>query len=153
VVNILLRAPDMALGTLGPLVIAVTDGPQAFAPDTLTRSMAELSRLRRTSHKDRFVYVYLAGERSQVPDQAAREKAAPITELFDECVGIHEGSGFRGSLVRAVVTSIGLLTPRRVRPTIVATIAEASATLAPRTGIADDEISAAIEAVRRAAHG
>lgn len=142
----------MALGTLGPLVIAVTDGPQAFALDVIERSMAEMTRLRRTSHKSRFIYVYLAGETSKIPDQPAREKSAPIADLFDECVGIHEGSGFRGSLVRAVVTSIGMLTARRIRPTIVATIPEAAAALTERSGLSVADITAAIEAVRRAAH-
>lgn len=142
-----------ALATRGPLVIVVTDGPDAFAPDLAQRAVDAIRELRRTSHKDRLVYVYLAGERSGMPSAEAREITATMSSLIDQVVGVHEGSGFRASAIRAVVTGLTMIARGNVKPEIVATTTEAGALLAtknPDLGPARD-IAQAIEATRRAA--
>lgn len=151
--TILLRGQDIALGALGPAVVLVTDGPHAWASNQVNSVVEELTRLRKTSHRERLIYVYVAGATTDIPDTAARKQSAPIAELFDECVGIHEGDGFRASLTRAIVTSISMFSATRVRPEIVASVSEAGARLSARLGQPATSIVDAIEAVRAAAHG
>ncbi|HEU4538502.1 MAG TPA: hypothetical protein VFS00_30485, partial [Polyangiaceae bacterium] len=72
---------------------------------------------------------------------------------FDACVGIHEGSSMRSSLIRAVVTGMAMMSrrPRKIMPHVVSTAAEAARELALLAGGQPDEaaILAAIEETRR----
>lgn len=150
--TVLLRGADVSLGVLGPLVIVVTDGPRAWAQNQVKNVVGEVERLRKSTHRERLIYVYVAAASSDIPDQAARKASAPLGALFDECIGVHEGDGFRASLTRAVVTSISMLAPIRVRPEIVVTVEEAAQRLGPRVSLPSRVIYEAIEAVRSAAH-
>lgn len=125
--EIVFRGTDAALGVFGPLVIAVTDGPEAFRPEYAQRVLDEVGRLRRTTHAERLVYLYVAGERAGIPGTEVRDKLAKVGELMDACVGVHEGTGFRASAIRAVIAGITMLSRTRVRPQIVASIDEAAA--------------------------
>lgn len=130
VTRILFQGDGAALGVLGPLVIAVTDGPNSFRPEYARRVLEEVTRLRRTTHADRLIYLYVAGEHASLPDPEVRDTVAQVAEHFDACVGVHEGTGFKASAVRAVIAGITLLSRSRVRPEIVATIQKGAETLA-----------------------
>jgi hypothetical protein len=156
VTSILVQQDGTAVGVLGPLVIATTEGPRSFRPDTTRRAVDQIARLRRTTHQAKLIYVYVAAEGANVPDQESRRIAAEITALVDEAVGIHEGEGFRASVVRAIVTSISLLQSRRasiMRHSVVESAEAASALLHSRFPELGDvhDILDAIEAVRGAA--
>lgn len=141
------------LGLFGPLVIATTEGPRSFHPALTRRVVDEVARLRRTTHQDKLIYVYIASEESNVPDPESRRIAAELPPLVDAAVGVHEGNGFRASAVRAIVTGIAMLQPRRLNPKIVDTVHAASAylhTQYPELG-SELDILDAIEDVRAAA--
>lgn len=155
VTKILFQGQDAAVGVFGPLVIAVTDGPESFRPEYARRVLEEVSRLRRTTHADRLIYLYVAGERSSLPEPEVRDTVAQVAEHFDACVGVHEGSGFKASAVRAVIAGITMLSRSRVRPEIVATIeqgVEALSVRHPDLGTRAELLSAVLE-VRAAANG
>ncbi len=146
---------DAALGVFGPLVIAVTDGPESFRPEYVQRVLNEVSRLRRTTHANKLVYLYVAGERSTLPGADVRETAAKVADLFDACIGVHEGTGFRASALRAVIVGFTMLSRARVRPEIVATVDAAAAYAGarhPELGGANAVLDA-IREVRAAAAG
>lgn len=130
--EILFSESGASVAFRGPLVVAITDGPDAFNVKCAKRTVAEVQRLRRGSHKDRMIYVYLAGERSGIPSAEAREVASGIGDLIDVGVGIHEGNGFRASAIRAVVTGISMMSRARVKLEIVATVDEAAALVSTR---------------------
>ncbi len=151
--SILVQEHGGGLGVRGALVIATTEGPRSFRPAITRRVVDEIARLRRTSHQDRLVYVYVAGEEANVPDAESRRIAAELAQHLDTVVGVHEGDGFRASAIRAIVTGISLLQPRRVSPKIVETVQAASAYLHarhPDLG-SEQDIADAIEDVRTAA--
>ena len=127
--SILVQEHGGGLGFHGPLVIATTEGPRAFHPTLTRRIVDEIARLRRTSHQTKLVYVYVAAEAANVPDGESRRIAAELAQHVDAAVGVHEGGGFRASAVRAIVTGIAMLHPRRVRPKIVDSVHAASAFL------------------------
>lgn len=149
--TILLSRDGAALGTHGALVIASTEGPRSFAP---VRAMVdEIGRLRRTSHRERLVYVYVAGENVEPPSQEQRKVAAEVSAHVDAIYGVHEGSGFRASIIRSVVMGIAMLSRQRVQQVIIDSVRKASEQLAtnePALG-GPREIESAIEAVRAAA--
>lgn len=151
--KILTSHPGASVGTYGPLVVAITDGPSAFVPSTVRSSIDEIARLRQTTHAERLIYVYVAGERSGFPSDEARKTASQLASLVDYCVGVHEGSGFRASAVRGVVVGISMLSSSKVRPEIVSTIGEAAAVLVARFPDLGPEgdVRRAIEQIRLAA--
>lgn len=152
-VEVLLVQPGASLGTFGSLVIAATTGPSAFHTPHVRRVVDEMARLRRTTHSERFIYVYVAGEQSGFPSDEARAITAEAASLVDYAVGVHEGHGFRASAVRGVVVGISMLSRARVRPEIVSTVTEAAANLVGRYPDLGTEsaVRAAIEKVRGAA--
>ncbi len=149
--SILLSRDGAALGTHGCLVVASTEGPESFRPARVM--VDEIARLRRTTHRDRLVYVYVAGERSGTPDADARKIASEVGLHVDAIYGVHEGAGFRASLIRGIVTGIAMISRQRVQPEIADSVRAASELLAMRepTLGGPREIASAIEAVREAA--
>ncbi|MFO0683847.1 MAG: hypothetical protein U0234_17450 [Sandaracinus sp.] len=151
-VEVLLVQPGASLGTFGSLVIAVTDGPSALEASSVRVAVDTVARLRRTSHAQRLIYVYVVGERSGLPSDETRAITAELAGLVDAVVGVHEGQGFRASVVRGIVVGISMLSRSRMRPEVVSTVAEAAAKLAERHPDLGSEsaVRAAIEQVRGA---
>lgn len=152
-ISIVLQEGGSAIGHRGPMVVAATEGPHSFGPERTRRAVDAIVRLRQTSHRDRLIYVYVASEDSNVPDAESRRIASEIAQHVDVMVGVHEGSGFRASAVRAVVTGISLLQPRRISPRVLSSVSDAGAYLQgafPELGSAAT-IEEAIEDVRAAA--
>jgi hypothetical protein len=114
-----------AVGVLGPFALCTADGPSAFSPITARRVVSEIERLRRTSHRSRLVYVYVVAEDANLPDHETRKIVAEVAQHVDAVIGIHEGTGFRASVVRGMITSINLLARQRLRPIIFASVGEA----------------------------
>jgi hypothetical protein len=143
----------MALSTCGPLVIATWTGPAPHGAVQAQRALDEVKRLRKGTHAKLLLYVYLVGETAVIPENEAREIRAQLLDLFDACVGIHEGNSLRASLIRGIVTGMAMLAraERAKMPYIVSTTEDAARYLAPRTGGQLDEaaILAAIEGTRR----
>lgn len=146
--EVLFTNASAAVGLYGPVFIAVIAG--ADRPDNAERAVQELKRLRRTSHARELRYVYVVTHDSDMPSARTRELAIAIPSVTDSVLGVHEGEGFRASMVRAVVTGIGMATGSN--PDIVKTTAEAAALLASRHASVGPaaELRAAIDTLRRA---
>jgi hypothetical protein len=141
-----------ALGVHGPLVIAVIDAQRAFSAAAARRAVDEIARMRRTTHKRELVYTYVMGADAEVPGPEARQVLSELPDHMDAAIGVHEGSGFRASVVRAVVTGIAMAARGRLHPEIVATIPDAAARIHARLpNLTEEEIVRAIERVRAVA--
>ena len=137
------------MGLYGPVFIAVIAG--ADRADNAERAVQERKRLRRTTHAKELRYVYVVLENAVMPGPKTRDIATAISGLTDTVVGVHEGEGFRASMVRAVVTGIGMVTG--TSPEIVKNSAEAAALLASKSANVGpaEELRVAIETLRRQA--
>ncbi len=138
----------IGLAIYGPLAIAVIEG--ADRPDAVRRTLDELARLRRTTHKSELHYLYVASENAEMPSTESRTAASSLSRFVDSSMGVHEGEGFRASVIRAVVTGIGMAGGKL--PEVVASVSEAADKLSARhasLGTAAD-LRAAVEALRRA---
>ncbi|MBN8609792.1 MAG: hypothetical protein J0L92_04380 [Deltaproteobacteria bacterium] len=141
-----------ALGVHGPLVIAVISGRHPFSAHAARRAVDEVSRLRKTTHRGALLYAYVMGELAEVPGAEARNILAELPNHMDASVGVHEGSGFRASMIRAVVTGIAMASRARIHPDIVATVPVAAARICARYPTLDEKsVVAAFERVRTAA--
>lgn len=126
-----------SLGVYGPVVIAVIHG--ADRSENAERAVQEMRKLRRTTHSKELHYVYVVIDEAEMPSAKTREVAATLPTLVDTVIGVHEGEGFRASVVRAVVTGIGMVSGSL--PTVVSTTREAAnklASLHPNVGPAED---------------
>ena len=134
------------MGLFGPVFIVVIAG--ADRPENAERAVQELKRLRRTTHAKELRYVYVVLDNAALPGLSTRGVATAIPTLTDSLVGVHEGEGFRASVVRAVVTGIGMVTG--TNPEIVKTCAEAAALLASKSANVGpaEELRVAIEKLR-----
>jgi hypothetical protein len=141
-----------ALGVHGQLVIAVIDAQRPFSAAAARWAVDEIARMRRTTHKRELVYTYVMGADAEVPGPDARQVLSELPEHIDAAIGMHEGTGFRASMVRAVVTGIAMASRARVHPEIVATIPAAAARIRARLpNLTEEEIVGAIERVRAVA--
>ncbi len=141
-----------ALGVHGPVVIAVISGRHPFSAHAARRAVDEVSRLRKTTHRTDLIYAYVMGEDAEVPGAEARGILAELPEHLDAVIGVHEGSGFRASMIRAVVTGIAMAARRRVHPEIVASVRDAASRIrARRPGLDEQSLISAFELVRTAA--
>ncbi|MBX7192003.1 MAG: hypothetical protein K1X94_08095 [Sandaracinaceae bacterium] len=141
-----------ALGVHGALVIAVIDAQRPFSARAARRAVDEIARMRKTTHKRELVYAYVMGEQAAVPGAEARQVLSELPEHMDVAIGVHEGSGFRASMMRAVATGIAMASRGRVHPEIVATIPAAAARIHARLpALTEDEIVSAFERVRSVA--
>jgi hypothetical protein len=149
---------SMALAVCGPLVVAAWTGPVPEEVACRQRVLDEMRRLRRGTHAKLLLYVYLVGENASIPDREARKVSANLPEHFDYCAGVHEGNSMRASLIRAVVTSMVMLSRVRLvkeRHVIASTPREAARALAPRSHgrLDEDAIHDAIVETKRLSLG
>jgi hypothetical protein len=80
----------------------------------------------------------VSGERSAMPDGEARRISATFPDHFTAFVLVIEGTGFRASAGRAVMTSMALMARRRSTPHVVANVTEGARWLASQTAGALD---------------
>lgn len=74
--------------------------------------------------------VAVSSEHAGMPEAEAREVSARFPEFFTEFALVIEGSGFRASAARAVMASMSMMSSKRTKPHVVATVAEACRVLA-----------------------
>ena len=147
--EVLFVTPGAALGVFGLVIIAIISGQDR--PEDAERAVEEIRKLRRSTHTKELHYVYVVTEHASMPGAKTRQIAAALPTLTGSFTGVHEGEGFRASVVRAVVTGIGMVTGSM--PAVTTTTREAAAKLAamhPSVGPAED-LRIAIERLRRAA--
>lgn len=147
--EVLFTNASAAVGLYGPVFIAVIAGDDR--PENAERAVQEMKRLRRTTHAKELRYIYVVLENAVMPGPKTREIATAIPTLTDTVVGVHEGEGFRASVVRAVVTGIGMVTG--TSPEIVKSAGEAAALMASKSASVGpaEELRVAIETLRRQA--
>jgi hypothetical protein len=140
-----------ALGVHGPLVIAVISGRHPLSAHAARRAVDEITRLRKTTHRNALLYAYVVSELAEAPGAEARSILAELPHQMDASVGVHEGAGFRASMLRAVVTGISMASRTGIHPDIVATVPAAAASICARYPALDEEgVVAAFERVRTA---
>lgn len=107
-----------------------------------------------------FYMMSIVAEQAPMPDGDARRAAAVLPLYFSLFVGAVEGGSFRSSLVRGVLASMMLLSPRRGDARIVGHVSEAVSLLAGRSvSVGEGALTRAIDgtratmATRRAAGG
>ncbi|MFO0561791.1 MAG: hypothetical protein U0269_27515 [Polyangiales bacterium] len=69
-------------------------------------------------------------QNSEMPDARAREIASEFPRYFSSFAMVIEGRGFRVALVRSLLTSMAIISPRRVTPLFAETVDEGSALIA-----------------------
>lgn len=87
---------------------------------------------------------------TNMPDAESRKIAAEFSSWFDYYVGVHEGTGFRASLVRTVVAGMALVAPKRAAHDICSDVRHGAAILAGRAGgtLTSADVVAAISELR-----
>ncbi len=87
---------------------------------------------------------------SPMPNAEARAISAHFPEFFTEFALVIEGSGFRASAARAVLTSMAMMSSRRARPHVGATVIDACETLerVSHGAVRSADLASAIEQVR-----
>jgi hypothetical protein len=68
------------------------------------------------------IVVAIVSERTAMPEGDARAVASRFAEHFDYYVGIHEGTGFRASIVRSVLSGMSLAARRKAKYDIVSDV-------------------------------
>ncbi|MDP3275526.1 MAG: hypothetical protein Q8Q09_10050 [Deltaproteobacteria bacterium] len=121
--------PNHALTVFGPVLICVWCGPLPHNAQRATAVLHQLKRMRSSSHRDKLLYVYVAGATSTFPDDDARRIVSGYLVHFDASVGIHEGDTLRASIVRSIVAGMQMMSKTRSKNTVVQTSEEAGRVL------------------------
>lgn len=74
--------------------------------------------------------IAVSSEHAGMPETEARKVSARFPEYFTEFALVIEGSGFRASAARAVMSSMSMMSSKRAKPHVVATVPEACRVLA-----------------------
>lgn len=92
----------------------------------------------------------VSSARSAMPDAEARRISATFPEHFSAFTLVLEGTGFRASAGRAVMTSMALMARRRALPHVVATVTDGARWLAAesRNTLDAGELIQVIESAR-----
>jgi hypothetical protein len=126
------------------------------APASAFRALlGHLEERKRASPVRPLWMIAVSSDEASMPDAEARKISARFPEFFTEFALVIEGTGFRASAARGVMASMTMMSSKRARPHVVATVQEACATLAQASGGALDpsalvrSIGEARDALRR----
>lgn len=150
--RVIYTEPSIAMTVRGPLVTVACTGSVVLDVARSQRFYESMKHLRETSHASLLLYAYVMDEKVGMPDAPARPIGAKVMALFDHCVGIHEGEGWRASAVRAVLTSVAMLSrvSLRGRIEVVPDVETAAHRMAPHAQgeLTEDAIREAIAVTR-----
>lgn len=92
----------------------------------------------------------VVSEDAPMPDAESRAVASRFAQFFDYYVGVHEGTGFRASLVRSVVAGMALAARVKARYEVSGDLVKGCAALAAHSGGAVDpaELLSAVIRIR-----
>lgn len=129
--RIILEGPGFLVAHIDGLLLQIWDGPAptAAAFDLMVPVLED--DFRRTGHKAAALTV--VGASSDMPDEAARKRAAALPAHFSYYVGVHEGGSLRASVVRLVLAGMAMLSAHRADTTIVSTLEEGLGLLRARS--------------------
>lgn len=100
------------------------------APEAAFRALlAHLEKRKRESPARPLWMIAVSSEHAGMPDAAARKISARFPEFFTEFALVIEGTGFRASAARGVMASMTMMSSKRTKPHVVATVQEVCATL------------------------
>ena len=112
------------------------------APVEAFRSLlAHLEERKRATPARPLWMIAVSGVEATMPDAEARRVSARFPEFFTAFALVIEGSGFRASAARGVMASMTMMSSRRARPHIVATVPDACTALARDSGAPFDPAS------------
>ena len=128
--NVLRLQHRYGVATVGQVLLAVWEDESVPTMAMFQDLLEVVQGLRRTTLARELITLSIVAERAGVPEPALRKVAAEGVLLSDLFVVVHEGSGFRAALVRAIV-STGILTIRfDANVQIAASVREAAALVA-----------------------
>jgi hypothetical protein len=129
-----MMGPTFAVATWGNVMIQIWENGPAPSAET-QRAMARILAEQKRARPDGNVLVLaVVAEHAGIPEGESRRAAAELPEHFDFFVAVHEGTGFRGSVIRAVLGSMAMLSRVRARWDVRPTITEGAALLASKSG-------------------
>jgi hypothetical protein len=118
------------VATVGQVLVAVWED-ESIPTMAMFEDLLELIRkLRRESLARELITLCIVAERAVVPEPALRRIGAQGFLLSDLFVVVHEGSGFRATMVRALFTTGVLAMSAKANLQITADVDEASALIA-----------------------
>lgn len=139
--------PGHAFGVVGATLIQIWDsaGPDAVRMQRILEALKKRRVTLAASYSLAVVSV-----QSPMPDAEARKVAAAFPEYFDFYVGVHEGTSFRMSMVRAVLVGMAMLGRVRARYEVCSTIEEGVHVLAQQAkgGVSEPELVRGIGELR-----
>ncbi len=128
--NVLRLQHRYGVATVGQVLVAVWEDESVPTMAMFQDLLEVVQGLRRSTLARELITLSIVAERAGVPEPALRKVAAEGVLLSDLFVVVHEGSGFRAALVRAIV-STGILTIRfDANVQIAASVREAAALVA-----------------------
>lgn len=144
---------DHAIGTSEGLLLCVWR--MRTTPEAISELKGIVSRLIATS-RDKIIMLTVVEAGADMPDAAVRNA---LTDLFNRVAPsviasalIFEGTGFKAATVRALTTTINMVTRQPFPHKVFATVSEASTWLAPQTAgrISAKTIASELAGVRAA---
>ncbi len=115
--------PTHAVITSGDVLVQLWERD---APVEAFRTILAHCEARRRASPDRPLWmIAVSSEHAGMPESEARKVSARFPEFFTEFALVIEGSGFKASAARAVMASMSMLSSKRAKAHIVASVPEA----------------------------
>ncbi len=120
--------PTHAVITTGDALVQLWERE---APVDAFRAILRHIEERKRASPDRPLWmIAVSSEHAGMPETEARKVSARFPEFFTEFALVIEGSGFKASAARAVMSSMSMMSSKRTKPHITATVPEACRVLA-----------------------
>jgi len=123
------QQPGALIAHVDGLLVQIWEGPapRAAAYDAIPPVLDDDAR----RNGVRPACLVVVAPSSELPDAEARQRGATLPRHISFYVGVHEGSGFRASLLRMVIASIAMISRDSLRHEIVGDVETGCATLWP----------------------
>lgn len=143
-----------AVGRLSNLVIGIFDDvrdPRVYRSE-FTRILRLIEQLKPSLEPGvPLIVVAVVSERTAMPEPEARAVAARFAEHFDYYVGVHEGTGFRASLVRSVIAGMAIAARQKARYDVAPDVFRGAELIQERSNgtLRADEVVHVVDELRR----
>lgn len=140
-----------AIATWQNVLVQLWEGPLSSTTQAaeFRRVIATLKRMKSRTREPVLVFTVVSVH-TTMPDAASRAIAAEMPAWFDYYVGVHEGTGFRASMVRAVVAGMALAARVKARYDVTEDLASGARLLAARSsGVTAPDLLAVVADLRQ----
>lgn len=143
-----------AVGRLSNLVIGIFDDvrdPRVYQTE-FTRILRMIEQIKpRLERGVPLIVVAVISERTAMPESEARAVATRFADHFDHYVGVHEGTGFRASLVRSVVAGMAIAARQKAKYDVASDVLTGAELIQERSNgtLRADEVVHVVDELRR----